>query len=76
MADDSTLANAIILIIRAGMGPADAALQHKLLDTYLRLLVEKTPCRPPSASTLPRSKPAKSTRYELQAIRPVTLDKQ
>lgn len=40
MSDESSLASAIILITRAGMGSADAALQQKLLDTYLRLLVE------------------------------------
>jgi len=40
MANDSTLDNTILLITRVGMGSADAVLQHKLLDTYLRLLVE------------------------------------
>jgi intracellular sulfur oxidation DsrE/DsrF family protein len=40
MSDKSSLANAIILITKEGMGSADTALQHKVLDTYLRLLVE------------------------------------
>lgn len=40
MANDSTLDNTILLITREGMGSADMVLQYKLLDTYLRLLVE------------------------------------
>lgn len=40
MARSSPLANTVILIARNGMGSADEALQHKLLDTYLRLLME------------------------------------
>jgi len=36
----SSFENTVILITREGMGFADKALQHKLLDTYLRLLVE------------------------------------
>jgi len=40
MSNESPLANAVILITREGMGSADAALQHKLLDTYLGLLLE------------------------------------
>lgn len=40
MSDGSSLTNAVVLITREGMGSADAVLQHKLLDTYLRLLVE------------------------------------
>ncbi|MEW6717558.1 MAG: DsrE family protein [Chloroflexota bacterium] len=40
MSNESPLANAVILITREGMGSADAALQHKLLDIYLRLLLE------------------------------------
>ena len=37
---ESPLADAIILITREGMGFADTVLQHQLLDTYLRLLME------------------------------------
>jgi intracellular sulfur oxidation DsrE/DsrF family protein len=40
MSNESSLANAVILITREGMGSADAALQHKLLDIYLGLLLE------------------------------------
>ena len=40
MASASTLDDTILLITRAGMGSADAVLQHKLLDTYLKLLLE------------------------------------
>ena len=40
MLNDSLFANAVILITREGMGSADATLQHKLLDTYLRILLE------------------------------------
>jgi intracellular sulfur oxidation DsrE/DsrF family protein len=40
MSDESSFADAVILITRDGMGSADTALQHKLLDTYLNLLVE------------------------------------
>lgn len=40
MSDKSPFANAIMLITREGIGSADAVLQHKLLDTYLRLLLE------------------------------------
>jgi len=40
MSNESSLANAIILITKEGIGSADTVLQHKLLDTYLRLLVE------------------------------------
>lgn len=40
MSSESPFANAIILITREGMGSAEVALQHKLLDTYLRLLLE------------------------------------
>ncbi len=34
------LNNSVILITRQGMGSADPELQVKLLDTYLRLLIE------------------------------------
>ena len=34
------MANSVVMITREGMGYADPVLQHKLLDTYLRLLVE------------------------------------
>lgn len=40
MSNESPLADTILLITREGMGSADAALQHKLLDTYLRILME------------------------------------
>ena len=40
MSDESSFANAVLLITREGMGSADASLQHKLLDTYLKLLLE------------------------------------
>ena len=40
MSDESSLANAVIVITRDGMGSGDVALQHKLLGTYLRLLLE------------------------------------
>lgn len=34
------MSDTIILAARDGMGSSDAELQHKLFDTYLRLLVE------------------------------------
>ena len=37
---ENPLADTVILITRDGMGSADGTLQHKLLDTWLRLLVE------------------------------------
>jgi intracellular sulfur oxidation DsrE/DsrF family protein len=40
MSTESSFANAVIIISREGMGSADTALQHKLLDTYLSLLLE------------------------------------
>ena len=40
MTNGSSLANSVILITREGMGSADVPLQHKLLDTYLNLLLE------------------------------------
>jgi intracellular sulfur oxidation DsrE/DsrF family protein len=40
MAQDSSLTDAVILVTRDGIGSADVALQHKLLDTYLKLLLE------------------------------------
>jgi len=40
MSTESTFAGAVILIPREGMGSAEGTLQLKLLDTYLRLLVE------------------------------------
>lgn len=40
MPDQSSFSDTIILLTRDGMGTADAALQHKLLDTYLKLLLE------------------------------------
>jgi len=40
MPEQSSFADTVILITREGMGSADTTLQLKLLDTYLRLLVE------------------------------------
>jgi hypothetical protein len=40
MSNESSFSNTIILITREGMGSADVTLQHKLLDTYLKLLME------------------------------------
>jgi hypothetical protein len=40
MTDDTLFANTVILITREGMGSADKALQLKLLDTYLKLMLE------------------------------------
>ena len=40
MSNESSFANTIIMITREGMGSADVTLQHKLLDTYLKLLLE------------------------------------
>jgi hypothetical protein len=40
MPEQSSFADTTILITREGMGSADTTLQLKLLDTYLRLLVE------------------------------------
>lgn len=40
MTHESSFSDAVILVTREGMGSADLALQHKLFDTYLRLLVE------------------------------------
>ncbi|MCS7011931.1 MAG: DsrE family protein [Anaerolineales bacterium] len=40
MSNQSSFFDAIILITKEGMGSADVSLQHKLLDTYLKLLME------------------------------------
>ncbi|MCX7854273.1 MAG: DsrE family protein [Caldilineales bacterium] len=40
MSNQSSFSDAIILITKEGMGSADVSLQHKLLDTYLKLLME------------------------------------
>jgi hypothetical protein len=40
MSNESTFSDTIILITREGMGVADVTLQHKLFDTYLKLLME------------------------------------
>jgi intracellular sulfur oxidation DsrE/DsrF family protein len=40
VSDETPFTNTVILITREGMGSAEAALQHRLLDTYLRLLME------------------------------------
>ena len=37
---ENPLANTVILVTRDGMGSADGTLQHKLLDTWLRLVIE------------------------------------
>ncbi len=42
MPKNSSLTDAIIVINRQGMGSADLELQVKLLDTYLKLLVENS----------------------------------
>ncbi len=42
MPKNSSLAEAIIVINRQGMGSADVDLQLKLLDTYLKLLIENS----------------------------------
>jgi intracellular sulfur oxidation DsrE/DsrF family protein len=40
MPEQSSFSDTVILITREGMGSADLALQRKLLDTYLGLLLE------------------------------------
>ena len=40
MSNESSFANAVILVSKDGMGFADETLQHKLIDTYLKLLME------------------------------------
>ena len=40
MPGESSFSDTIILITREGMGSADITLQHKLLDTYFKLLME------------------------------------
>ena len=40
MPDNSSFRETVLIITREGMGSADLSLQQKLLDTYLRLLVE------------------------------------
>ena len=40
MTNDSSLSNTVVLITKEGLGTADGSLQRKLLDTYLRLLIE------------------------------------
>ena len=40
MSNEATFSGTVILITREGMGSAEVALQHKLLDTYLKLLIE------------------------------------
>jgi len=40
MSKDSQFSETVILITREGMGTSDVTLQIKLLDTYLRLLME------------------------------------
>jgi intracellular sulfur oxidation DsrE/DsrF family protein len=40
MTAEASFSITILLITREGMGTADIPLQHKLLDTYLKLLLE------------------------------------
>ena len=40
MSKQSSFNDTVIFITRDGMGSADTELQHKLLDTYLKLLIE------------------------------------
>lgn len=40
MHEESPLSDTVILITREGMGSADLALQHKLFETYLTILLE------------------------------------
>jgi hypothetical protein len=40
MAKNPSFTDAVIIINREGMGSADLGLQQKLLDTYLKLLIE------------------------------------
>ena len=40
MSNESSLANTVILITKEGMGSANPELQHKVLNTYLKLLLE------------------------------------
>jgi intracellular sulfur oxidation DsrE/DsrF family protein len=40
MPDTPPFSETVILVTREGMGSTDQALQHKLFDTYLRLLIE------------------------------------
>ena len=40
MTDKSSFRNTVILLTREGMGSAEPVLQQKLLETYLRLLIE------------------------------------
>jgi hypothetical protein len=40
MPDKSSFRETVLILTREGMGSADVPLQQKLLDTYLRLLVE------------------------------------
>jgi intracellular sulfur oxidation DsrE/DsrF family protein len=40
MPGHTSFEDTIISVTREGMGSADVALQHKLLDTYLKLLIE------------------------------------
>jgi len=40
MSNDSSFSKTILLITKQGIGAANVALQHKLLDTYLKLLIE------------------------------------
>lgn len=40
MSNKTSLSEAIILVTKEGMGSADNSLQQRLLDTYLKLLLE------------------------------------
>ena len=40
MATQNRMSDTVLLITREGMGSAELQLQHKLIDTYLRLILE------------------------------------
>ena len=40
MPENSTFNDTVVMVPREGMGAADTQLQHKLFDTYLKLLIE------------------------------------
>jgi hypothetical protein len=46
MLNESAFTDTVLLITREGMGFADLSLQHKLLDSYLRLLLENSSLPP------------------------------
>ena len=42
MAKNTSLSDAVMIVTRQGMGSADVELQQKLLDTYLKLLMDNS----------------------------------